>query len=103
MALVPPLIGMRGNVFGSLSSKLSTLVATIPRDRLDTLHAIPDVRARYNCALAEVLLLSFLLPAFSAVSRFLLGTFPRAVHLKAPPPAPAHVPFIVLTGEFGWW
>jgi cation transporter-like permease len=57
LSLVPPLIGMRGNIFGSLASRISTEVQNgTPADVLDRLVAFFD-----QYVIIEVLLLSTVL------------------------------------------
>jgi mgtE-like transporter len=77
MSLIPALIGMRGNVFGSLSAKLSTTVQSLSKDEAKglrrgagpALHESTQVKAlcaefeaRYNMSIAETILLSLILP-----------------------------------------
>lgn len=72
LTLIPALIGMRGNVFGSVAAKLSTTVQEMTPDEAATLERTParaggdavarDLGARYSMALGEMLALSGVLP-----------------------------------------
>lgn len=76
LTLVPALIGMRGNIFGSFCAHVSSSQhvqarlkreKTSKKNRENTLDQMRrDIQTRQGAALAEVLLLSFLLPVLAS-------------------------------------